>query len=366
MQDPRASSGKRHQLLDVLIISICAVICGANGWVAVEEFGHAKQEWLSRFLALPHGIPSHDTFGRIFALLDPEQFQTCFLDWVSRVSVITRGQVVAIDGKTLRRSHDHTLGKAAIEMVSAWAEANGLVLGQLKVQAQSNEIPVIPQLLQVLEVEGCIVTTDAIGCQKGIVQAIVQKGADYVLALKKNQGRLYTSVKELFQYAHDIHFHDVEHDFTETISKGHGRIEIRKCWTLSDPEFMVYLPDLVNWEGLCTLVMVSAERREETAVTHQDRYYITSLDNDAQQALHAVRRHWSVENELHWVLDIAFREDESRVRKDNGPQNFAILRHMALNLLKQESTATCGISNKRLKAAWSEDYLCMVLAGLAP
>jgi predicted transposase YbfD/YdcC len=215
-------------------------------------------------------------------------------------------------------------------------------------------------------VEGCIVTTDAIGCQKDIVQTIVEKGADYVLALKKNKGRLYSSVKELFLYAHDIHFRDVEHDFRETISKGHRRIEIRKCWTLSDPDFMAYLPDPVNWEGPSTLVMVCAERREGTAVAHQTRYYITSLDNNAQQALHAARRHWSVENELHWVLDVAFREDESRIRKDNGPQNFAILRHMAPNLLQQETTATCGISNKRLKAAWSEDYLCKVLAGLAP
>ena len=365
IEDPRDDSGKRHLLIDILVIAICAVICGADDWVGVENFGIAKHEWLKQFLELPHGIPSHDTFGRVFGLLDSEQFRSCFLRWIRAVANLTQGQVIAIDGKRLRRSHDKALGKEAICMVSAWAEASRLVLGQTKTDEASNEITAIPELLQILELTGCIVTIDAIGCQKTIAQAIIGRGGDYVLALKENQGGLYEAVAELFAYAGEIEFRDVSHDFHKTVDKGHGRIEIRHCWTIADPEFLQYLPNRQDWAQLNALVMVQAERRDGDQVTHKTRYYITSLDNNAQQALYAVRRHWSIENGLHWVLDIAFREDESRIRKDNGPQNFAILRHIALNLLKQETTAKCGIKAKRLKAAWSESYLGKVLNGLA-
>lgn len=364
LKDPRADGGRRHLLLDILVIAICAIICGADTWVDVENFGHARYSWLAQFLSLPYGIPSHDTFGRVFRLLDPEQFQASFLAWIQAVAGVTDGQVIAIDGKKLRRSHDRTLGKSAIYMVSAWAEASRLVLGQRKVDEKSNEIPAIPQLLQVLDVSGCIVTVDAMGCQKKTAQTIIAREGDYVLAVKENQGGLYDALEDLFAYAHEIGFQDVIHDTHRTVNKGHGRIEVRQCWTIADPAFLAYIPDLDEWQNISTLIMVQAERREGIETTYQTRYYISSLDHDAERALRAVRRHWSIENELHWVLDIAFREDESRLRKDHGAENFAVLRHIALNLLKHETTARGGIKAKRLQAAWNEDYLAKVLSGL--
>jgi predicted transposase YbfD/YdcC len=363
LEDPRSDSGKRHLLLDIIVMAVCAVICGADNWVEVELFGQTKEEWLRTFLELPHGIPSHDTFGRVFRLLDPESFQRCFRSWIETVQTITQGQVVAVDGKTLRRSHDRTLGKAAIQMVSAWATANRLILGQTKVSEHSNEITAIPELLEVLDLAGCIVTVDAIGCQREIAAAIIDQKADYVLALKKNQVDLYTEVVGLFEYAQEIGFRDVEHDFHQALNKGHGRIEERQCWTISDPEFLDYLRQFGDWPDLDTIVKVLAERRVGTEVTQKTRYYITSLGNDAKQALYAARGHWRIENQVHWVLDVVFREDDSRIRKGNGAQNFAILRHVALNLLRQERTAKVGVKAKRLKAALDEEYLLRVLMG---
>lgn len=363
LEDPRDDSGKRHLLLDILVIAICAVICGADGWAEAELFGQSKREWLATFLELPHGIPSHDTFGRVFALLDPEQFQQCFLRWIESIHTVTQGQVIAIDGKQLRRSHDRFLGKTAISMVSAWATANRLVLGQIKVEEESSELKAIPELLRVLEVEGCIVTIDALGCHQGIAETIVEKGGDYMLALKGNQEKLYEEVQSLFGYATESEFRDVKHDFCQTTDKGHGRIEIRRCWTIAEADFLDYVHEFADWAHLNTIVLVESERRCGTEATHTRRYYITSLGNDAKKALGAVRGHWQIENQLHWVLDIAFREDECRVRKDHAAQNFAVLRHMALNLLKQESTARCGVKAKRLKAALSETYLLKVLTG---
>jgi predicted transposase YbfD/YdcC len=369
VKDPRINRRKRHLLLDIIAIAISAVICGADGWTDVERFGKAKIKWLKRFLSLPHGIPSHDTFGRVFARLDPEEFQRCFLEWVRAVSEVTGGQVVPIDGKTLRHSFDTLAGKSAIQMVSAWAGANQLVLGQVKVDEGSNEITAIPALLQLLEIRGCIVTIDAIGCQKEIAQKIVEKEADYVLALKENQGRTFGDVKSLFQFGQETHFKGIEHDFWQSVDKGHGRIEVRRCWTISDPLYLDYVLDLDHvlergtWSKLGSLVMVASERREGDAVMVQSRYYLSSLPGNAREALRAVRGHWGIENSLHWVLDIAFREDDCRVRKDNGPQNLAVLRHIALNLLKQDTTAKCGTRAKRLKAGWDEEYLSKILFG---
>ena len=363
LEDPRADFGKRHLLLDILVIAICAVICGADNWVEVELFGRSKEQWLRTFLKLPHGIPSHDTFGRVFRLLDPEQFQRCFRSWTYAVQRVTKGQVVAVDGKTLRRSHDRTLGKAAIQMVSAWATANRLVLGQVKVDDQSNEITAIPELLEVLDIAGCIVTVDAIACQREIAEKIVDRKADYVLALKANQGNLFREVADLFAYAEEIGFRDVEHDFHQTVDKGHGRIEIRRCWTITESDFLDYVRQFADWPKLNAIVKVHAERRVGEEVTRKARYYITSLGNDAQQVLDAVRGHWKIENQVHWVLDVVFREDDSRIRKGNGAQNFAILRHVALHLLHQEKTAKVGIKAKRLKAALDEKYLLKVLMG---
>ena len=360
LDDPRRYN-RSHLLLDMVVIAICAVISGADDWQAVEKFGHAKYKWFKDFLELPHGIPTHHTFRRVFARLDAEQFQACFIDWIKAVYKITKGQIVAIDGKKLRRSHDKTIGKHAIHMVSAWAEENRLVLGQRKVDDKSNEITAIPQLLDVLEIAGCIVTIDAMGCQREIAKKIIDKDADYVLALKGNQGGLHNDVQERFSYAQETGF--VDCDYHKTVEKDHGRIEIRECWTISSLEYLAHLRNLSKWANLRTIVMVKRERRVGDKVEIETQYYISSLVSSAKHILNAVRRHWCVENGLHWVLDIAFREDDSRLRKGNGAQNFAVLRHIALNLLKQEKTAKCGIKNKRLNAGWDMDYLLKVLAG---
>ena len=310
---------------------------------------------------MPHGIPSHDTFRRVFAVLDAEQFRTRFVEWMKAVHEKTERQIVPIDGKTLRRSHDKALGKKAIHMVSAWAVENQLVLGQVKVDDKSNEITAIPQLLDLLEIAGCIVTIDAMGCQKEISKKIIGKDADYALALKENQGGLYEDVQELFSYAEETGFADC--DYHKTVEKGHGRIEIRECWTISSAEYMPYLRNLSDWANLRTIVMVKRERRLGIKVEIEVKYYISSLLSSAQHILSVIRGHWGIENQLHWVLDIAFREDECRLRKGNGAQNFAVLRHIALNLLKQESTCKRGLKTKRLKAGWNLDYLSKVLAG---
>jgi len=364
LQDPRIDRTKRHKLLDIVVIAICGVICGADDWVSIEEFGNAKLDWFRQFLELPNGIPSHDTFGRVFGKLDPDQFHTCFTNWILAVSEITEGQVIAIDGKTLRRSHDKTLGKGAIVMVSAWATTNHLVLGQVKVDEKSNEITAIPELLRVLDISGCIITTDAMGTQKDIASLIVEGDGDYVLALKENHGQLYEDVVLLFDDLEASGFRAYRYDTKRTVNGGHGRLETRECWTISDPKVVQALRGTKNWEKLQSVVKVRAKRNDGQKETVEDRYYLSSLDGDAEKLLWATRTHWGIENGLHWVLDIAFREDESRVRKEHGAQNLATLRHIALNLLKQENTAKIGIKNKRLRAGWDEQYLLRVLAGL--
>jgi len=362
LTDPRIDHTKRHQLLDLLTIALCAIISGADEWVAMEEYGNAKREWFDTFLILPNGIPSHDTFGRVFAALDPDQFQHCFLDWVRATVSVTDGAVIACDGKTVRRSHDREAGKAAVHMVSAWASANRLVLGQQAVDEKSNEITALPALLKLLMLKGCIVTIDAMGCQTAIAQTIIDREAEYVLALKENQETLYHEVVHLFADAHATAFADYDHDAAETVDGGHGRVEIRRYWTISDLVTLAHLDPDNEWAGLRGIGMVEAERRTKRKVTHERRYYLTSL-TDAATFGRAVRAHWGIENGLHWVLDIAFREDESRARAGASAANLVVLRHIALNLLKQEQTAKVGIKNKRLKAAWDERYLLKVIAG---
>lgn len=364
LEDPRIDRTKRHQLLDILVIAISAVICGADNWEEVELFGEAKEAWFKTFLDLPNGIPSHDTFWRVFAKLDPEQFQTSFISWISAVSEVTQGQVIAIDGKTLRRSHDQPLGRGAIEMVSAWAAENHLVLGQIKVDDKSNEITAIPELLRVLEIAGCIVTIDALGCQKEIAQAILDQEADYVLALKENHGRLYEDVVRLFEDLEASAFQAYPYTQAQTVNKNHGRLESRTCWVIAEHPILMQLRDAVEWPGLQAVVKVHARRQVGDEVSEKDRYFIASLKSNARHLLKVIRTHWSIENELHWVLDMAFREDESRIRKDHGPENFAVLRHIALNLVKQEKTQKASIKGKRLKAGWDEAYLLKILSGL--
>jgi predicted transposase YbfD/YdcC len=311
-------------------------------------------------LQLPNGIPSHDTFGRVFSLIAPSHFQQCFINWVESVTDILKGQVVAIDGKTLRRSHDKKSEKSAIHMVSAWAAKNRTVLGQVKTEEKSNEITAIPELLEVLDISGCIVTIDAMGCQKKIAGKIIEKDADYILALKGNQGNLAKEVEAFFTEADKNSYNGMSVDFYETKDVNHGRIEYRRYW-LTDA--IDGIAGTESWPGLKTVGMVESERHVDDDVSIEYRYYISSIENDAKKFGDGVRAHWGIENSLHWVLDIAFREDESRVRTGNAPENLATARHIALNLLKNEKTAKIGVKNKRLKAGWDNSYLAKLLIG---
>lgn len=360
--DPRSDRHKEHKLIDILVIAICAILCGANDWVAVETFGQAKREWFTRFLDLAHGIPSHDTFGRVFAVLSPQALQACFLRWIQAVAQVTEGQVVAIDGKTLRRSYDRRSAKAAIHMVSAWATHNRVVLGQLKTEEKSNEITAIPELLKVLDVTGCIVTIDAMGCQKAIAEQIVEHEAEYVLALKQNHGTLYEGVVQQFEAARHTTSEASTLQTYETEDQRHGRVEIRRHWTLEVP---LDLGQKDAWAQLRCLGMVESERHLKGEVTIEQRYYLASIPNDVKLFAHAVRAHWGIENCVHWVLDVAFREDESRVRLGHAPENLAVLRHIALNLLRQDTHTKLGIHNKRLKAGWDDAYLANLVFGHA-
>lgn len=363
LTDPRIERTKRHHLIDIISIALCGIICGADSWVDIEEFGKSKEGWLRNFLALPNGIPSHDTFGEVFSRLDADEFQSGFMAWVEQVNTVMQGQLIAIDGKTLCGSGDKYMGKRAIHMVSAWASSNRLILGQIKVDAKSNEITAIPELLQMLDIRGCIVSIDAMGCQTNIAQTIVDGAGHYVLSVKKNQGLLYEDIQDLFAGAVEVTFQDVPHDYAKTVEKDHGRLEIRECWTIDMPEYLAHLRTAAKWPHLNTVVMVKRQRQVALTTTSEIAYYISDLPNQARPILDATRSHWGIENSLHWVLDVAFHEDSSRVRKDNSPQNLAVLRHIALNLLKHETSAKVGIHAKRLKAAWDESFLLKVLAG---
>lgn len=361
LPDPRVEGRCDHKLVDIIVIAVCAVIAGAETWVDVEQFGQARQAWLETFLELPAGIPSHDTFGRFFAALDAEAFQSSFIRWVEGVFRISKGQVIAIDGKTVRRSHDRTIGKDAIHMVNAWATRNGIALGQWKTDAKSNEITAIPPLLRQLNVAGGIVTLDAMGAQTRIARAIREEKADYVLRVKVNQGRLHQDIEDWFAYADQVQFADMTHSYAETVNKGHGRIEIRRCWAISDPLAFEYIRNYDGWTDLQTIVRVQRERRLADKTEQETAYYISSLPNDAEQLLMATRYHWAVENSLHWVLDVIFREDDARIRVGHAAQNMAILRPLALNILKKD-TSKGSLRTKRYKSALDISFLEKLLS----
>lgn len=353
LPDPRILLKTRHRLVDIVTMALCAVIAGADDWVEIAAYAKAKEGWFKEVLKFEGGIPSHDTFGRVFALLNPDAFAKCYIDWV-RALVNIPDEVVAIDGKTLRRSHDRANGKSAIHMVNAWAVHHGLVLGQVKTEAKSNEITAIPELLKLLDLKGSVVTIDAMGCQKEITTQIVEQEADYVLSLKGNQGNLHKEVELLFEDAKNDGFKNLTYDSLTTVDGDHGRIETRRYTTVADVD---WFEEKEKWTKLTTFGMIESEREVNGHITSETRYFISSLPNDAKRFAEAARGHWAVENNLHWCLDIAFREDDSRARSGNAQENLAAIRRLALNLIKQDSQRKIGVKASRKRAGWDMDYI---------
>lgn len=371
LPDPRVNRTQDHELIDILVIGLCTLLCGGEGFNDMADFGHAKRDWFQTFLKLRSGIPSHDTFNRVFAALDPKAFLDCFLRWTQSVRQAVPQEIVALDGKALRRALDQDQNVPYI--VSAWAESNGLVLGQWKVADKSNEITAVPELLRLLELSGCIVTLDAMGCQKKIAREIIEADADYVLALKGNQEKVHEEVQSFLAAAlEETQRPRPKGAVTpktaqtlqafETVEKDHGRIETRKYYQSDD---LAWFADKAKWEGLASVGLVESRREVAGQTTVERRYYLSSLKLDVETFARAVRGHWGVENKLHWVLDVCFREDQSRAREGYAAENLATLRRLALNLLKREKTKKRGIRGKMLNASWDQAYLLRLL-GVEP
>lgn len=357
--DPRMIGKISHKLCDILTIAVCAIIAGVESWTLMEDFGHTHKSWFKTFLELPNGIPSHDTFGNVFAAMEPVAFEKAIVLWITAlVDGHTRGKQIAVDGKTLRRSFDHATGKAAVHMVTAYVHENHAVFGQLAVDAKSNEITAIPQLLESLQLKEATVTIDAMGCQREIAQKIIDKQGHYILALKGNQGGLHADI-QLYMGDFLAGHIQTEHDHDETVSKGHGRLEKRTCWTLSD---IGWLRERHQWPGLASVIVIESTRTVAGQSTTERRYYISSHSGkNAQHLAGLIRNHWNIENQLHWILDVCFNEDSCRVRSKNAAENLSRVRKIALTLLKNEKTSKLGVKSKMKKAAYDFDYLLKVL-----
>jgi predicted transposase YbfD/YdcC len=362
LEDPRIERTKKHNLLDILVIALCTLLTGGEGFQDMELFGKSKHAWLQTFLALPHGIPSHDTFGRVFARLNPRRFQECFLSWTRAVAQLTQGTLVSLDGKTVKASFDRATAASPLHMLSAWCSDNGgLVIGQTRTDSKSNEITAIPDLLQLLAIQGCIVTIDAMGCQTAIAAQIQNQGGDYLLALKANHKKAYKAIQ--------AHFHEIEHNlawrnednFFEAFDDTHGRTVRRRVWTMTD---LTGLPELAKWPGLQTVIVVETIRmaHQHAPVTSDYRFYLASLVRSATTFVTLIRQHWDIENKLHWSLDVTFNEDRCRIRKDHAAENMVALRHVALNLLRQEPSRRISLRQKRLLCSLDEHYLLTIIA----
>lgn len=359
LPDPRVRGRTDYPLIEIVFLCISAIVSGFDGWEAIEDFGHAKLDWLRKFLPYESGIPRHDTVARVMSCLSPKALQSCFVSWVQSIAKITDGEIVAIDGKQARRSYDKKNRKAAIHMVSAWACQNGVVLGQQKTDTKSNEITAIPQLLDILELKGCIVTIDAMGCQRDIAKKIRECEADYVLALKGNQSELQEMVSDFFTTAIQKEFSSVVHSRAEDNDYGHGRIESRTCYAVALPAYLKEFRK--EWADLSSLICIISAREINKVMQQETRYYISSLEANAAKISHAIRCHWHVENSLHWILDVTFKEDDSRIRRGVAAENMSVMRHLALNLIKKEEESKFSIPRKRRKANLYDQYREKVL-----
>ena len=364
LEDPRLERTKKHNLLDILVIALCTLLTGGEGFQDMELFGKSKHAWLRTFLALPHGIPSHDTFGRVFARLNPQRFQQCFLAWTQAVAELTQGALISLDGKTVKASFDRATASSPLHMLSAWcSDHGGLVVGQTKTDSKSNEITAIPELLHLLAIKGCIVTIDAMGCQTAIAGQIRDQGGDYLLALKGNHKKAYTAIKQYFHQhiEHQLAWRNAE-NFFDAFDDSHRRTVRRRVWAITD---LKAISELAKWPDLQAVIVVETIRAAYpgATITSDYRVYISSLLRSATTFVTMSRQHWDIENKLHWSLDVTFNEDRSRIRKDHAPENMASLRRVALNLVRREQSHPISLRQKRLLCGLDENYLLTVLSG---